>query len=142
MKTFEEYLEEGIAKKQSPDLSRSHALSLEADQSRGVLQSFLKAVKLSDKNANHVIKNAYDIIMELVRSKMLEQGYNTTGQGAHAAEVAYLAKLGFSSRDVKFADDLRYFRNGIVYYGKSFDRAYARKVLAFLERVRKRCAAP
>ena len=137
MKTFEEYVHEGIAKKQSPDLSRSRALAKEAEASYAVLQSSLKAVKLSDENANHIIKNAYDIIMELLRSKMLAQGYNTTGKGAHEAEVSYMHKLGFSTTDIEFTDKLRYYRNGIVYYGKNFDMAYAKKVLAFLEKIRK-----
>ena len=137
MKTFEEYLKDGIAKKQTPDLSRSRALALEAGASYAVLYSFLNAVKLSDENANHVIKNAYDIIMELLRSKMLAQGYNATGKGAHEAEVAYMHKLGFSVQDIEFTDKLRYYRNGIVYYGKNFDMAYAQKVLAFLEKIRK-----
>ncbi len=137
MKSFEDYLEEGIAKRQSPDLPRSRALRLEAEESYGILQSFLAAVRLSGRNANHVIKNAYDIIMELIRSKMLEQGYNTSGQGAHEAEVAYLERLGLSVQKREFADRLRYYRNGILYYGKSFDAAYARKVLRFLDELRR-----
>ncbi|MBI4181977.1 MAG: hypothetical protein HY520_03345 [Candidatus Aenigmarchaeota archaeon] len=42
--------------------------------------------------------------------------------------------IGFSDRDVAFANDLRYFRNGILYYGKRFDAPYGKKVLAFLGR--------
>ena len=72
--------------------------------------------------------------MGLVRAKMLLDGFKTTGQGAHEAEVAYLRELKFSEPDVQFANQLRYFRNGIMYYGKSFDAEYAQKVLAFLER--------
>lgn len=138
MRTFEEYLREGVARKQTADLPRARALAAEAEESLAVLRAFLEAMPLSDRNANHVIKNTYDIIMELIRSKMLSQGYNTSGQGAHESEVAYLERLGFPAGDIEFADRLRYFRNGIVYYGKSFDAEYARKVLAFLEDVRKR----
>ncbi len=43
----------------------------------------------------------------------------------------------FSVQKIEFADRLRYYRNGILYYGKSFDAAYARKVLRFLEELRK-----
>jgi hypothetical protein len=43
--------------------------------------------------------------------------------------------MGFSEPDVRFANDLRYFRNGINYYGKRFDAAYAKQVLQFLEAV-------
>ena len=90
---------------------------------------------LDDDTANHIIKNAYDIIMELVRAKMLLDGFSTTGKGAHEAEVSYMVKVGVSNRDVDFANDLRYFRNGITYYGKQFDKAYGDKVLEFLKRM-------
>jgi len=111
---------------------------LEAAASYTVLQMFLKAVPISDKTANHVIKSAYDIIMELVRAQMLKHGFNTTGAGAHEVEVAYLERLEIPPNDIVFADKLRYYRNGIVYYGKSFDAQYARKVLRFMEEIRKR----
>ncbi|MBT4434019.1 hypothetical protein HOD05_02260, partial [Candidatus Woesearchaeota archaeon] len=37
--------------------------------------------------------------------------------------------------EIDFADQLRYFRNGILYYGKTFDEEYAHKVIDFLEKV-------
>lgn len=64
---------------------------------------------------------------------MLESGFNSSGIGAHEAEVAYLRELGFSETKVKFCNQIRYFRNGMLYYGKSFDKDYAEKVVAFLE---------
>lgn len=57
-----------------------------------------------------------------------------SGSGAHEAEVAYMLKLGFKEQDIRFMNDLRYFRNGILYYGKSFDSDYAEKTLRFLSR--------
>lgn len=132
---FEYYLETGVAKKQSPDNHRARSLIAEAEDSYAALTAFIKNVGIDDKSANHVIKNAYDIIMELIRTKMLSDGFGTAEKGAHEAEVSYLAEIGFSSRDVHFANDLRYFRNGIMYYGKKFDKAYAEKVMDFLKRV-------
>src|SRR3989338_4528972 len=135
LKSFEDYIKEGIAKKQSADKLRARSLIIESETSYKLLLSFVKAIGLNDDSANHVIKNAYDIIMELIRAKMLSDGFSTTGKGAHEAEVSYMAETGVSSRDVDFANDLRYFRNGIVYYGKKFDKAYAEKVLEFLKRM-------
>lgn len=135
LKAFEEYLKEGTAKKQSPDMLRARSLAAESEESFRVLLSFVEKVGLSDGSANHVVKNAYDIIMELVRAKMLSDGFGTTGKGAHEAEVSYMAEIGFGSQDVEFANELRYFRNGIMYYGKRLDEEYARKVLAFLKRI-------
>lgn len=65
---------------------------------------------------------------------MLRKGFNSSGQGAHEAEVSYMRKIDFSDNDVRFADQLRYFRNGIVYYGKILDAEYAKKVVKFMKR--------
>lgn len=135
LKTFDEYLKEGTARKQSPDKLRARSLISESEDSYKILLSFVEKVGLDDSNANHVIKNAYDIIMELIRAKMLSDGFGTTGKGAHEAEVSYLAEIGFSGKDVEFANELRYFRNGIMYYGKKFDKAYAEKIMDFLKRI-------
>lgn len=135
LKTFDEYIKEGTAKKQSPDKMRARSLIAESADSYKILLSFIEKMGLDDNNANHVIKNAYDILMELIRAKMFLDGFGATGKGAHEAEVSYMAEIGFSGKDVDFANDLRYFRNGIMYYGKRFDKAYAEKVLAFLKRM-------
>ncbi len=135
LKKFDEYVEEGTARKQSPDKFRSKSLIVESEDSYKILLSFIEKMKLDDNNANYVIKNAYDIIMELIRAKMLMDGFTTTGKGAHEAEVSYMAKIGFNDKDVDFANDLRYFRNGIMYYGKKFGKEYAKKVLEFLEKM-------
>ena len=135
LRLFRDYLAEGIVKKQAPDISRSRSLVIEAENSYSAILENLEKIGISDKNANLMIKNAYDIIMELIRSKMLLSGFNSVGLGAHEAEVAYLRDLGFSASDVEFANQLRYFRNGITYYGKSFDADYAKKVVEFLKKM-------
>ncbi|MFA4819907.1 MAG: hypothetical protein WC613_03015 [Candidatus Aenigmatarchaeota archaeon] len=108
LKTFEEYMKEGTVKKQSPDKMRARSLIAESGDSYKILLSFIEKMGLDDDNANHVIKNAYDILMELIRAKMLSDGFNTTGKGAHEAEVSYMAEIGFIDKDVDFANDLRY----------------------------------
>ncbi len=135
LKTFSEYLREGTAKKQSPDKLRAKSLVNESADSYRILISFVEKMGLDDDNANHVIKNAYDVVMELIRAKMLFDGFATTGKGAHEAEVSYMSDIGFDSKDVNFANDLRWFRNGIMYYGKKFDKEYAEKVMQFVKRI-------
>lgn len=97
---------------------------------------FVEAIKekleIGDSNANYFVENIYDTIMELIRAKMFLDGFKAAGLSAHEAEVSYLRKLQFSESDVSFANELRYYRNGIVYYGKSMDAEYANKVLKFL----------
>lgn len=70
----------------------------------------------------------------MIRAAMLIKGFSCSGQGAHEAEVSYMRNLGFSEHDLQFTDQLRYFRNGIVYYGKILDREYAKQVFEFLEK--------
>lgn len=133
---FEYYLKQGIVKKQSPDKLRADSLVQEAKRKLDSLNAVLKMVGLNNDNANDIIESCYDIIIGLTRAKMLSHGFNSQGLGAHEAEVAYLRELRLSEMDIQFANQLRYFRNGIMYYGKKFDREYAQKVLAFLNKVK------
>ena len=66
---------------------------------------------------------------------MLLEGYNASGFEAHKAEVAYLNVLGFEEKDVKFADQMRYYRNGMIYYGTILDKEYTEKVVKFTKRI-------
>src|SRR3989344_938963 len=118
MKYFEEYVSEGIVKKQYPDISRANFLIKESEKSYSSLMKIIKAMGIDDENANTIIKTAYDIILELIRAEMLKFGYSSSGAGAHEAEVSFTRNLKLSENEVQFLDRLRYFRNSIIYYGK------------------------
>ena len=68
---------------------------------------------------------------------MLKEGYNAVGKGAHEAEVSFLRKIDFTENDIRFANQMRYFRNSIMYYGKQMDAEYANNVLIFIKKTRK-----
>lgn len=138
VKDFNEFVKEGIAKKQAPDKPRAEFLKNESEQNYNFLKEILNKIELTDKNANSIIKTCYDIIMELIRAAMLQEGYNATGQGAHEAEVSYMRNLKFTENEIQFADQLRYFRNGITYYGTILDAEYARKVIKFTTETREK----
>jgi hypothetical protein len=70
--------------------------------------------------------------MELLRAKMFIDGYNAGS--SHEAEVSYMSVLGFSVADVKYVDELRYYRNGTKYYGTILNIEYAVKTLKFLDK--------
>jgi hypothetical protein len=91
----------------------------------------LKKWGVDDENANDYIEDCYNILISLIRAKMLEKGYSSSGQGAHEAEVAFSKKLGFNENEIKLLDNLRYFRNRILYYGRKFDKEYAEKIIKF-----------
>ena len=73
--------------------------------------------------------------MELIRAKLLLDGYSSLGNFAHEAEISYLKKLGFPDSEISFLNELRYFRNSITYYGKILDKEYAEKVYVFLNKI-------
>ena len=134
LKPFEEFVREGIAKKSRINQSRADNLILESERKRRNLKKSLEKIKVEDENANDYVEDCYDILMNLVRAKLFLNGYSTGGLGAHEAEVSYLRVMGFSEEDVQFVNQMRYFRNGILYYGTRLDKEYAEKALKFTER--------
>ncbi len=132
-KKFEEYLAEKIVKKITPDRSRAKFLIQESENSKNFLDRLLKIENLNAENANSIIKISYDILMELLRADMLLNGFNASGHHAHEAEVAYMRIMGFNENEVIFADQLRYLRNRIMYYGTLYDEEYAQKVVKFVK---------
>lgn len=135
IKPFEDFIKCGIVKKQSSDISRAKYLNEESKKSYSFLKKKIEMFGINNESANDLIKSCYDIIMELIRAKMFLEGYNASGKGAHEAEVSYLRILGFKEKEVQFADQLRYFRNGMLYYGTSLDEEYAEKVINFTHKL-------
>lgn len=134
LKLFEEFLKGGTINQKTPDFARANSLLSEAQKRKEFLLEMQKKLEISDKNANYFIENVYDALMELIRAKLLIEGYKSSGEGAHEAEVSFLRELNFPEPDVRFMNDLRYFRNGIKYYGKNFDKDVAAKALSFLNK--------
>jgi len=134
-KSFERFLGDKTAKRITPDRSRAEFLVRVSEKSYASLQKSLSKIKIGDENANDYVKTCYDIFMGLIRAKMLLDGYKASGLGAHEAEITYMRNLKFNEGEIKFADQVRYFRNGILYYGTLLDKEYAEKVLEFLNRV-------
>ncbi|HLD05802.1 MAG TPA: hypothetical protein VJG90_08845 [Candidatus Nanoarchaeia archaeon] len=135
LKSFEEYVTEGIVKKVSKNKERAKSLLEESERKMRSLKERLEKLGIKDENANDYVEYCYDLLLHLVRAKLYLDGYSASGQGAHEAEVAYLRKLGFTETEVRFADQVRYFRNGILYYGTSLDAEYAQKVVAFTKKI-------
>lgn len=133
VRIFDEFVKENVVKKQPPNKYRAISLVEEAKQKKKFLERTLKSIPADEMNANVIIEISYDIILELLRAKMFLAGYNSIN--SHEAEVSYMRVLGFSEHDVIFTDELRYYRNGIKYYGKKFTMEYANKVVQYLERV-------
>ena len=135
VRSFKEFITEGIVKKISPDKQRAENLFLESERKFSLLQKTIKNMGIDDDNANDYVEYCYNIMMFLIRAKMLEQGYAGSGQGAHEAEVAFARDIHFNESEIQFLDQLRYFRNGILYYGKRLDAEYANLIIEFTKKI-------
>jgi len=134
IKSFNEFIRDGTVKKQKPDKARADFLIMESEKSYKLLLKKIEKIGVNDNTANDLVKSCYDILMELIRAKMLLEGYNASGFGAHEAEVAYTRTIGFKEKDVQFLDQIRYFRNGMLYYGTSLNKENAQKVMEFTKK--------
>ena len=133
MKSFEEYLKEGIILRITPDLEIAEDLIKESENKKSFLKILVEKIEIQNNNANNYLEQCYDIIMLLIRAKLYSKGYKSQGVGAHQAEISYLKNLGFLESEIIFLDELRYYRNRIKYYGKRLTRNYAIKTLKFLD---------
>jgi hypothetical protein len=131
LKLFEEFLKEEIVKKVSINKERSKSMIKESERKMLSLKEQLEKIGIKNENANDYVEYCYDIILYLIRAKLYLEGYSASGMGAHEAEVSFLRNLGFSGKEVQLMDQMRYFRNGILYYGTSLDKEYADKVVEF-----------
>ncbi|MEK6974551.1 MAG: hypothetical protein AABW41_04930 [Nanoarchaeota archaeon] len=134
-KEFEYYLSEGIIRKSGQDKPRAQFLLKESEVSLEGLKERIKIIGINDKNANSIIKDCYDIIMEIIMAKLLLEGYSSSGSYAHEAEISYLKRLKFPDSEISFMNELKYFRNSVTYYGKILDKEYAEKVFDFLGKI-------
>ncbi len=134
LKTFEEFLSEGIIKKVKVDLDRAESLIESSKLRMNLLNEKISKLGIRNDNANEYIESCHEILMSLIRAKMLIKGYNSSGFKSHEAEVSYMRILGFNENDAQFANKLRFFRKGILYYGTILDKEYAEKTIEFTKR--------
>lgn len=127
MRTFEEFVKQGVVKKKKRDEDRASSLIGGAEKRKHVLEKYLP---LNEETAVQVIEECYDIVRELLEATLSAEGYKTY---SHEATVAYFAKLGFPKDEVLFLDALREVRHGTKYYGKSVAIDYAQRVQQFLK---------
>jgi len=128
MRTFNEFIKEKVVRKQGAKPSRARDLFNEAVKR----YNFLKTIQQKEEYSSYILENAYDVIRELLESKLYLQGYKSN---SHEATVSYLRELGYSDGDVRFLDSLRVIRNGIKYYGESSNLAFSVQVIEFLDKI-------
>ncbi len=135
IKKFDEFIKKGIVRKTNVNLDRARSLIIESERKMNSLKERLEKIGIKNENANDYVEYSYDILMLLIRAKLYSEEYNASGLGAHEAEVSYMRILGFDEKEVQFVDQMRYFRNGILYYGTILDKEYAEKVVEFTKKI-------
>ncbi len=86
IKQFDKFIEEGIVKKQAVDKSRAEFLIKSAGRGYKNLIEMTEKIEINDISGSTFLNSCHDIIMELIRAKMLLKGFNASGFGAHEAE--------------------------------------------------------
>jgi len=129
LKKFEEFLNSGVVRKQTPDGERAKSLIIESKEKLKFFEKVKERLGTEELSPNYVIETCYDVLIELLRAKLLTLGYKTD---SHETEVSYMKNLGFSEQETDFMNQLRYFRNGIKYYGKILNQEYSTKVMKFM----------
>jgi len=130
MKPFSYFVSKGIVKKQSPNKPRAISLLEEAETKHAFIETALTSIAQEKMSPNFIVDYSYDVLMELIRAALFNKGYNAGN--SHEAEVSYAPILGLSPSNAEFLDELRYYRNGIKYYGAMHTKDYAHKVLTFM----------
>ena len=121
-----------VVSKHSPDVERSKSLIIESEKKFKFFEKIKLRLGFNELYPNYVVDTCYDIVLQLIRAKMLFDGYKTD---SHEAEVSYMKILEFSENEVNFMNQLRYYRNGIKYYGTILDEEYAKKVFEFVNKI-------
>lgn len=121
-----------VVSKHSPDVERSKSLIIESEKKFKFFEKIKLRLGFNELDPNYVVDTCYDIVLQLIRAKMLFDGYKTD---SHEAEVSYMKILEFSENEVNFMNQLRYYRNGIKYYGTILDEEYAKKVFEFVNKI-------
>lgn len=129
---FEDYLKKGIVSKRNPDISRAEFLINESKKSLEGIKRRVTKMGVDEFNANSIIKDIHDILIQTIRAKMLTKGFYASGNYAHEAEVSFMEKMDFRESEISFVNILRQSRNGINYYGKIFEENYAKECYEFL----------
>ncbi|MBI3190223.1 hypothetical protein HYZ41_00815 [archaeon] len=78
---------------------------------------------IPEEKTYKIIEEYYEIIKELLTAIMYVDGYKTL---SHVALIEYFSAnyKDLENNDIKLIDDMRKYRNSIVYYGKKISHEF------------------
>lgn len=77
MRSYKEFIDNETLRKTSVDISRAKSLIEDSEKRSSFLVELLKNVKITDDNANYIIENVYDVLLQLIRAKLFQDGYQS-----------------------------------------------------------------
>jgi len=107
---FADFIEKGIARKTSRDISLAKSL---LQHSKEDLR-FLNKLKVDESSVRKIMTNFYDVLRSILEAISVIKGYKIY---SHEAYTYFLQEIGEELIAVKF-DRFRKIRNSINYYGK------------------------
>lgn len=107
---FQDFIEQGKARKGSPDISKVKSL-LETSNNHLL---FLKNQKINEVSAGSILTTYYEALREIVEAICLKEGLKVY---SHEAFTYFLKEKNEDIIAIKF-DNLRKLRNSINYYGE------------------------
>lgn len=109
--------------------------SMAKDLVAGSNKRFKLLVSISEEDdfSNFIIENSYDVLRELIESKLSNDGYKSS---THKMAIKFLLNFDLHPADIKFLDEMREIRNDIKYEGKYFGLEYTLKAKSFTIKMR------
>ena len=107
---FQDFIEQGKARKGSPDISKVKSL-LETSNNHFL---FLENQKINEVSAGSILTTYYEALREIVEAICLKEGFKVY---SHEAFTYFLKEKNEDIIAIKF-DNLRKLRNSINYYGE------------------------
>ncbi|MBI2208406.1 hypothetical protein HYU50_02825 [Candidatus Woesearchaeota archaeon] len=107
---FQDFIEQGKARKGSPDVSKVKSL-LETSNNHLL---FLENQKINEVSAGSILTTYYEALREIVEAICLKEGFKVY---SHEAFTYFLKEKNEDIIAIKF-DNLRKLRNSINYYGE------------------------
>ena len=128
--SFNNYLEDGKAKKKTPDPEEAKSL-LEKSQNR---LEYIKLKKITNKTATFILEDAYEAIREAAQSLMSIKGFKPYSHEATIAFIKDFYKLEFNKEYINKFDHFRKLRNNSVYKAVSVTKGDAESSLLFAKK--------
>ncbi|MBI4018442.1 MAG: hypothetical protein HY368_02435 [Candidatus Aenigmarchaeota archaeon] len=125
---FQFYLDENLAKKESPDKTKAKSLMEKAF----LRMKFIKNHDIDETTSTFIFEDIYECLREAAQSLMSLEGYKPY---SHEAVIAFLKEFySFSEDEIAAFNRYRILRNNCVYRAAKVSPAVCKESLKFLEK--------